>query len=304
MKSFGIEFKHKDFLLNTSVDHVMEEKEKKNLISFTTSTSLDQAIKILDQNKILSAPVFDSESKQMIALVDILDIVTFVTLGSENKEPNILTQLCESKISDLIEQVWSTKDIYVVPHSESLLKVLESFVKFKKHRALAVDPHKKEIVLVSETDLTKFLLKHAQEIGPILQQRIEDLNLVNPLGKSVHFISVNESALAAFQKMKQQNVHALAILNEDGKLVGNISASDLRNIDVEKLAHVNKSVVQFLESIGRKWVPVTGKPRTLLEEAMSIATVAEVHRIWVTNEQEKPLGVLTLSDLFQPLTSP
>lgn len=46
--------------------------------------------------------------------------------------------------------------------------------------------------------------------------------------KPVWSVLESESVLSAFKKIKEQRVYSVAVVNEHGSLVGNISANDLK----------------------------------------------------------------------------
>lgn len=73
-----------------------------------------------------------------------------------------------------------------------------------------------------------------------MNSRIEDLNMANPFGKPPVNINVHESAFQAFLQLCTEKVRALAVLNDQGQVVGTLSASDLRGFDSEQLPKLNK----------------------------------------------------------------
>jgi CBS-domain-containing membrane protein len=302
-KAFGIEYKHGDFLRSKTLQDVLANRAKRDLIMLNPEQSLQEALQILGNNNILSAPVYDSQSQQLIALVDVVHMVTFITQDLRNQE-ELLPKIKERRIRDLIENDSSTKDVLTFTYQDSLHSLIHRFSReYKRHRALVVDPQKKGLTLVSQTDIIRYLVDHESELGPILTSRLEDLNLANPSGADIYHLRENDPTFLGFQRMAEKSINAIAIIDHQGRIIGNLSASDLRGIQESKLIYLFRSSTDFLQVMGRKFKPVVGSSRISLGEAMTKALAARVHRIWIVDEKEKALGVVTFSDMLSPLVT-
>ncbi|KAJ3190932.1 hypothetical protein HK101_008243 [Irineochytrium annulatum] len=122
-------------------------------------------------------------------------------------------------------------------------------------------------------------------------------------------IAVRESvsALAAMRTMYMNRVSAVAVINERGCLVANLSASDLRGVvaDRQSLAALTLPVFDFLEKhshrqgdqIAADQLRVAG----MLDPLGKVATAAlasRVHRIWIVDAEDRPRGVVSFSDML------
>lgn len=75
----------------------------------------------------------------------------------------------------------------------------------------------------------------------LVNSRLEDLNMANPYGNTPSHVHVHESAFQAFLQLCSEKLRALAVLNDEGQIVGNLSASDLRGFNSQQLAGLNKT---------------------------------------------------------------
>ncbi|KAJ3025418.1 UNVERIFIED_CONTAM: hypothetical protein HDU68_007185 [Siphonaria sp. JEL0065] len=194
------------------------------------------------------------------------------------------------------------------------------------------------VVMVTQTDLLHFLFTYRDTISPqslsiLLSSSIEkveryaqknirnlrnfdnDPNQLSTLQgageRATRIITVPSTytALAAFRIMYLHRVSAVAVVSPTtGQMVANLSASDLRGItaDMESLEALLLPVFEFLETKSRNRGVDAIKPDQLrsvtrdqvFEEAIKVLLESRIHRVWVEDEEEKPVGVLTMGDLL------
>jgi len=185
---------------------------------------------------------------------------------------------------------------------------IETFIKIDQqkriYRALVNQPktfigERAHFKIISQTDVMKYLVNHADELGNIVNQTVEQLNLYDPHEyKQVLYVKTNESAFQGFQRIQEADINGIAVIDElTGKLVGNLSASDLRGLSSISLIRVMDSVKNFL---GEKlYKPITCSSQSSLLEIMRKCVDAKVHRIYVVDAQQFPKAVITFSDILR-----
>jgi CBS domain-containing protein len=81
--------------------------------------------------------------------------------------------------------------------------------------------------------------------------------------------------------------------------LGNLSASDLRGLNVQKLKFLNESIETFLQAqLGGIRAPVSVKSSATLGQVIQNLVENRVHRVWLIDDKEKPIGVVTHTDLM------
>lgn len=116
---------------------------------------------------------------------------------------------------------------------------------------------------------------------------------------SLSSITIHDQALTAFKKIHQDGVSAVAVVNDDGSLVGEVSAADLRGLNRDRLGDLRKPVIAFLTSCkGDLIKPLTCHGKFTLSQVMSGIIHSKTHRAWVVDEDDIPIGVITLSDIL------
>jgi len=158
---------------------------------------------------------------------------------------------------------------------------------------LLVQVAEEEFKILTQSDLIRFIAAHWEEFS------FKEMTVGEAFDeKRIHKITTNHTALRGFQIMRLQQVNALAITDEHGKLLGTLSGSDLRGLSHDKVANVLLPVMDFLKSQhgGVIKAPLTCKKTDKVKAVMDKLIAEKVHRVWITNDVE-PIGVVSLSDL-------
>lgn len=107
----------------------------------------------------------------------------------------------------------------------SLLEAMKIFAKTGAHRLPIVDENKHIVNILSLTDVVGFLTKHSANLGALSSKTIRELGISNT---NVISVKIDEPAIVAFQKMSQNRISAVALLEHDGTILSNISAKDIK----------------------------------------------------------------------------
>jgi CBS domain-containing protein len=110
----------------------------------------------------------------------------------------------------------------------------------------------------------------------------------------------------------QHGVSSLAVVNSD-KIIGNISMTDVKHV-MKSYRHglLWKTCFQFVSYIkleqgiieGQDRLPVFDvRPDTHLGFAIAKLLATRAHRVWVTDEKQQLLGVVSLTDIFRILAT-
>ena len=147
---------------------------------------------------------------------------------------------------------------------------------------------------------------------------LSDLGLCD--AKKIVWVEANTSLLDALKGMANYGINAIPVVSavsgndEDQRLLGTLSISDLRNlpprVDLYELIEEMKklTVLEFLErvrsgEVGRTGGVVVRKDDTLLHVAKLIVN-SHVHRAWILDDSGRlPIGVVTFSDIIRTVCS-
>jgi len=104
--------------------------------------------------------------------------------------------------------------------------------------------------------------------------------------------------------MFQKKLSGLPILDEKGSIIATITTSDLKGISNENIGNTMLPVLEFLQKTNgeKAAVPITCRWTDNLETILPKMTVANIHRVWITNAAQQPVGVVSLTDAIEVLT--
>jgi len=199
---------------------------------------------------------------------------------------------------------------------------LDLFTRKKIHRVLvtdrrpAEDEDTGEVInedevkpcFVSQTDVVRFLFQNNHQLGKILDTYASEVsskaihlteNVGGDLSDQISSITIHDQALTAFKKIHQDGFSAVAVIEDDGVLVEEVSAADLRGLNRERLFDLKKPVIMFLKSCkGTLIKPLTCHGKFTLSQVMAGIIRNKAHRAWVIDENDIPVGIITLSDIL------
>mmetsp|Transcript_897 Transcript_897/g.1713 ORF Transcript_897/g.1713 Transcript_897/m.1713 type:complete len:341 (-) Transcript_897:289-1311(-) len=314
----------KDFKIKDAVTGQQE------IFSIPSSSTVEDGLKELAQRKILSLPVLDKKTNKYIGIVSISDIViaicfnpcfSKVSKGGDSMEKltkkdlkDILKKsVLKNPIQDVLGMTEEGKNLWVFQESEDMVKLAEYFSQ-GVHRALVVREGKGPC-FVTQSDVVKFLASKTKAdnslaIAELLKKPLSELGHVEN-EKKVVTVTDNETALTGFRRLLQWqsfrdwNLAALPVVDsKTGKIVGNLSESDLRGLNHDRLLDVLFTVPAYLKTFyGEMRKPETVVATATFGEAIDKIIASEVHRLWIVDADEKPIGVFSLSDIISQFTT-
>jgi len=286
------------------------------VVEVTTHSTIAEVARVLNQYHFLSVPVWDPDNKRYIAFVDVLDLLNHTALVFDLKHHVEKIEDFDKKafaygtVEDLLREE-DHKRIHVFGEDarlENVMKVLcESdprvLVAQVSVRTVWGRVHlwkKLEYKMLSQTDVVRWLMENKQEVGDCFHVQIREIPGIRDKRRLLT-CTLQESALEAMMKMVENELEALCVVDQGGKIVEVISASDLRGLSVIKLRYLLLPVKDFLFFMtGKRARPVIKcKEEEALPAVIQRMLSARVHRAFVTDSEDKPTGILELRDIIQ-----
>jgi len=115
---------------------------------------------------------------------------------------------------------------------------------------------------------------------------------------------VNQSELISkvFSEMSHNDTKGVAVVDDNGKLLFNLSASDLKGIDTHNCGILNSTLKEFREKDrSHDWwtSPICVDLDSSLYETLQQFVCTRVHRMYVIDAEGKPTGELNHRDLLR-----
>ena len=300
-------------LLRTATVKQLLPKNKK-LIKLQTTQTIKQALNILSENKIHSAPLFD-EKQLYLGMLDNLTILRYVYMLSFKrairmnqtlKNVHLCQDVCEGAT---LAEVWDllylggTKSTYKAMSEDDAVSKAARLFAHGYSRVAVRDGEGLVIGVLSQSDVLQFLYKHLNDKS----LHMLDHFFIGMNKKDVDLVSIQSGATLSqtLQLMFKTAASCVAVTCEStGKLLGHFSASDLEKAFGGKWPANDITIIKFLE----KYSPDSLRPivmfgDTSLKDIITEMAQSHVRHIWGINELMQPRLCFALSDLFLKLSN-
>ncbi|KAL6079627.1 hypothetical protein QOT17_000738 [Balamuthia mandrillaris] len=293
------------------------------------NATIPEVMKVLKNNGLTSVPIVHDDFT-LVGVVSVLDLLMhfysvftveeleredFVSIWSKKKA------LESRNISDIAGL--GTKDPLVTTTTDSTIwDVLLKMVSERAHRVVVYDPANDNRLcnVITQSRVLK-LISCMMDAIPKAKQTLRQLNLGF---KKVYTISEDEKTYKAFQQMHEKKISGLAVVDNEGFLVGNVSASDINKLDWSKDdfgKEMGKPLSKFIKQmplidasesslIGAttdahsRGFAITCNPDHTLHHVINMLVFYRIHHIFITQNQNRRiqlLGHLSLVDVLDAL---
>lgn len=176
-----------------------------------------------------------------------------------------------------------------VLQNTSLLEAREVLLKHKIGRLVVMGNNKKPVGLVTEKDFVRSI--YELENKPLDKILVKDI-----MSKNLISVKRNNSIQDCAKLMKSNRISSVLILEDDGKLAGIVTKTDLASVFLTQSA----GPLSVSEIMTRKVITVMPADSLLLVESLLIRY--RISRI-VVQRNKKPVGIITNRD-FLPAKMP
>lgn len=289
---------------------------KPNLISVSSDTSVAQAMTVMEQKKVRQlgiTEINDEGQDKVIGILNLMSCITYLSFGelsfmdtSQNEEPT----LDKVTVKEMLALNEESSRLWQRQSTDKVKSVYDVMSKGVHSVVVHCGDHDK---LATQTDVLRYLANTLQEHKasgalPDVTKTLQELGCAEQ--RVVRSIGHKDPALDGFRMMVQHEVSAVAILDCAGRVMSQISTSDARYVKAALLHQLKLPVCDFLQLAHENQQcmcvkrPCYVKQDSTLEQTIQRFIVGKVHRLWVVDDERKPLTVFSLSDLiglfFQP----
>lgn len=264
----------------------------------------------------LSAPVLGKDARTYKGFIDMLDFIHYF-VGEFGMEDNQI-DLSLMRSFEIFKQQ-RVKDL-MVPHGPinvrpfgrdySLYSVLETLAREPQlHRVPVVDSQNVLVSVVTQSKLVDFAANNLNLLGLL---RFKPLYKIPGILHEVEKIYRNEPTIRAFDRMLSKNITGVAVVDEQNRLVGNISARDLKFIDSDGKwwARLLATAGEYLHWMNfllpdpnRSKGAIFVTPTDTFEIVLKFLTKYHIHRVYIVNNEidMQPVGVIGLKEVLGQL---
>jgi CBS domain-containing protein len=287
---------------------------KEELVLVHEEDKVGDVLSKLASHQILSAPVVDQGGKADRG-IDMLDIVAYAYQKldldhdrSNRPEEMQITEFLKKQVKNLADFSRRNPWLYI-DKQKSVKKALLNLSAPYCHRLWILEKGT-PIGVMSQFDLLRFILDHSDMFQEVFKESVQTLF---PESRSPVTISEQSSLIEAFKHIHMARVSGVAVVDKHGKLVGNVSATDMQSITLSDpkviLGELQSPISDFFRTKEKSQVfgrgdrphpfdPVTITPQDKLEEVANKLLTHKIHRVYVVNDEKKPLQVITSTDVL------
>jgi len=161
------------------------------------------------------------------------------------------------------------------------------------------------LMFVTQMDMARWLYsKLSQQRDIILPDAISAMTVKDLLRtksgvKPLITVLATDPLIKAFRLIHQHKVMGVAVVDpESGKLVTNISANDLRKLPSYEFKQFLNELFTPVSLYRNPSRLIIAKASDKLVDVLGRMVNDRVHRVWIVDEQQKPVGVLSICDII------
>jgi CBS domain-containing protein len=278
------------------------------------------AANVLYENNILGAPVWDEAAHKYCGNFDMRDFLSAVIAASVIKDTDEYNTAMVKEMHEKIKQdkkamevpctvtyLASRNPVFSCGPETSLQEICKLLSAPLCRRVLICTEEKgaRSTNMVTRTAIMKFLSQHVPRHD--LRETLDEAGL--SFRKEVVQVMDSVPARRAFELIDSKGIYALAVVDEEGTLLANTSARDIKLAAMDKgKAAMDLDILSYLAAV-RQAAPAQGGneryPASHVHEDSSVGHVLNLlvktgyHQIFVVNEELRPIGVISQQDILR-----
>jgi CBS domain-containing protein len=275
------------------------------------------------KNNIYGAPVYDQTKKELVGMIDMLDIVVFLVQlfesqheqGTDFTSRDFYTLLDEAskfrtESAKSVADLSKRNTLIPVNHAAPIKEVLKIFATSHVHRVPILENPWTVGNILTQSDIIKWLANEIkldnQEhgIGLIGKHKIGDMF---PRKEQIFSVKGDDIAIEAFKLMAHHRISSVAVVDSNGALLSNISAKDIKAIEPDAIfTKLYKTCTQYVaatraQELNIKFPMIYCHQDATVEDVIVRLAFLKIHRIYVVDEDRKPINVISLGDILTVL---
>ncbi|KAG8223977.1 hypothetical protein J437_LFUL005590 [Ladona fulva] len=274
------------------------------LVVFDTQLLVKKAFFALVYNGVRAAPLWDSVHQKFVGMLTITDFIKI--LKKYYKSPSVhMDELEEHKLGtwrDVLKD--QSKALVSINPDASLYDAICTLINNKIHRLPVIDPETGNVLyILTHKRILRFLFLYINDLPKpsYMTKTLGELRIGSY--ENIETAKEDTPIITALRKFVERRVSALPIVDNQGRLVDIYAKFDVINLAAEKTYNNLDVSLKKANEHRNEWFE--GVQKCTLDETlytvMERIVRAEVHRLVIVDEEEKVIGMISLSDLLMYL---
>jgi len=155
--------------------------------------------------------------------------------------------------------------------------------------------------IVSQWDILLMVCSRISLLGPQFERQLKDTTIGSSFSLA---IPDNLDGVLAVKFLFDNQIAGAPVVDENGRTISSFSATDLLNLTAETFPLLSLSVRDYLlRTYGYLKPPVCCKVTDTVENVILKMLSFKIHRVYCVDDQLKPMGVISLTDIMKFLLS-
>nr|CAH7757516.1 unnamed protein product [Callosobruchus chinensis] len=270
------------------------------LVVFDTQLLVKKAFFALVYNGVRAAPLWDSVKQEFVGMLTITDFIKILRMYY--RSPSVAMDELEEHKLDTWRRVLRDKKplIYISPDA-SLYDAIRTLIHNRIHRLPVIDPDTGNVLyILTHKRILRFLFLYINELPKpsYMHKTLREVRIGSY--DNIETATEDTTIILALKKFVERRVSALPIIDPEGRLVDIYAKFDVINLAAEKTYNDLDVSLKKANEHRNEWFE--GVYKCKLDETlyaiMEKIVKAEVHRLVVVDEEDKVIGIISLSDLL------
>jgi len=224
-------------------------RERDHVFFLRSDDTLATAMTLLNNYRIQACPVWDEEIGSVIGMLSVNDLAAEIIQIADTVAPGFRPSIRDEKIEDAVrlvemQEMWATQSaltvanlskknpVVALPYDSTMWDVVVKLAVDGCHSVIIKSRNDDGIAaVISQSLVVKVLFQHLDKFPTIAKKTVQQVVQLNRVpAPEIVSIMEDELTLEAFRKIVKARVSGIGVLNHHRKIIGVISASDIRMI--------------------------------------------------------------------------
>jgi len=300
-----------DRINNLMVFDVLPERR---VVFLEHTVSVKDTLAILEDKRLSSAPVVNVKEGRFLGFVDMFDIVTCMLgllpqVGDDNQGVEWAgREFAETTMAQVLEATNTYEGFPIASHPvkrETFLPMVLEYFWLGMHRVPVVNMENNIISVLTQSDVLSFMAQNIHLTGVLARKSLEQckLGLAAPV-----LAKASEQTSVIVKRLHDKRISAAPVIDDEGKIIANFSLNDLKGINPSNFKDILLPVKTFLEKRAspeenfrceKSLHPLVVRRSDALEDTIYKMVATGVHRLWVVDMLNRPIGTVSITDLMR-----
>lgn len=300
------------------------------LVVFDSRLSVKKAFLGLIYNGVRAAPVWDAEKQDFVGMLTVSDFIRILRLYDPHQkgETKPFEELEEERISAWRERLGTERKSFIwISPDATLLEAVKALLDFRVHRLPVMDPRTGNVLyILTHKRILKFLMLYISQWMKILGgsdlsdksedereptspamptpdvfvQTLNDVKDILGTYNTIQTVTSDTQIRDALKKFVDSRISALPVVDENSRVVDIYAKFDVITLAADKSYNNLDMPIKKALSHRNEWFEgvQSCKLSDKIGDIVMQLVKAEVHRLVVTDDDGKLVGIVSLSDLL------